>query len=589
MITKAQIELLDGMRLREEGDSQWTQMRSGGLLIAYLILHSEFGIERKKCVYDLYPDEEYEVSGNRIRVALTRFKKVFGENLISDGSMIQMRLDGIEVDYVAAQEQFREIGDEIEVDAERELLFENLATLRKELLPEATDLWLRAWQEEWRKDCLRLIKRLITLETESGNWDRVVVACQAGFVHDAGDVGLWRNYLGAYKALGDLEKGESELEAAASDELTNEAVAELRGVVRELKREDIDLTGRWSDAQLARLGRVLARSIEDEPTEAAKFLMTGAAIGEFYREPAAFLPFLHEIVDQEGVELGAQQDMRLRIMDAAGLKYDWEEVIRQTDILMEEEIDPARLGRAFFGRSFALFQMRDYAGALKMIGESTRVYHELGDEVRTVNSRAVEGSYRWHGGEYDLGLKIYSDAREFLATQDTPVAKGNLAINWANVSTVYAILGRWEDGLDAVRNCFAAMEVTRNENMLAMVNTVAGLIFVVNGETKKGVDLLVDGLKRSYRRDSSREIQIGLEWAAGALADGGKLAEAKATMDWVGDWRERTGHARSVAEKLYADRVLGECAAAPLQPIHPDEDVRKVVCFVIRHLREMEG
>ncbi len=583
-----EIEILGSTRLRGEGDEKWTPLRSGGALIAYLVLHAPQAVDRKKCAYDLFPDETYEVSGNRLRVLIARFKKLFGENLSTASAEMRILLDQITVDYFAAREQMQLVEDEVDVEIEFGLLGELLPTLEKELLPEIEESWVRTWQDDWQRDCLRMAKRRMVLCLNKNDWEGTIQATRVGLKHSSADEQLWRGYLKAMHQIGGLDGAMRELTVArnlSETDFADSMYGSLTAYGKELQKEDINVAARWSDAELMNLGRMVARAIEDGPEDAGSFFMSRGATGEFYRDPSSYLPFLRAIVDSESVVGGLEQDLRLKIMDASGLKYDWEEVMRQTDILLSQDIELARLGRVYFGRSFALFQVRDYAGALDAIRKSIAVYEDLGDPVRVVNSRAVEASYRWHGGEYETAIRMYAEAREYLKTQDTPISRGNISIGWANTASVNVVTGDWAKALDSVNNCFDAMGSELNENMFAMFYTLAGVVYVRNKEFVRGIDLLVDGLKRSYRRDSSREMQIGLEWAAGALIELGESGHAIAVLNWVGLWREKVGHTRSVAEQAYADRMLGEGLGREWQAIDPDESAQRVITFVIQQMR----
>lgn len=585
-------EVLDANRLVNIETGKVTALGAGGHLLAYLMLHSPAGVDRRRCVLDLYPEDEYEVSGNRLRVAVARFRKQLGDVLVAEGTELRLDTREIEVDYQEVLSQLKEVSDLVDVQDELQALTELLPKLRLKLLPEVSDFWVRVWQQEWQAASTKWLSRLAILARDAGNWKLTGQALNAVLDHDISNVEAWRSYLKALHETGEIDRGIRELNVvgkSGEQELSSVDVAGLQSYANELKSGEHDVTNRWSDSQLLSLGRLLARAIEDAPGDAADFFMSHGAVGEFYRDPSTFLPFLYEIIaDNKKLAIDKEQDIRLKIMDAAGLKYDWREVIRQTDHLLSQELDIVRRGRVLFGRSFAHFQARDFESALAAVLESVAIYSSMDDFPKTMNSRALEASFRWHLGEYEKALLMYKEVREVLAKQDSPLARANNAINWANSATVYAILGDWTQGAYAVDSCFAAMGAEPNENMLAMVNTVSGLIWVRNGEVEKGVDLIADGLKRGFRRGSAREQQIGLEWAAGALSYLGWHSESLGVLDWVNEWRINTEHSRSVAEAKYAEMIIEECDHAKAVRLDPEEDPKKVISYTISLLRKSE-
>jgi len=586
------LEILDSTKLIERESGRAYALGSGGHLLAYLALHSPEAVDRRRCALDLYPDDEYEVSGNRIRVAVARFKKLLGDAIVASGTELRLEVSGMEVDFVEIQQRLKAIGDLVDVADELGELKSLAPMLGKKLLPEVHESWARTWQQEWQQNCLSWLNRTETLAKESGDWRTSAEALWLAIQHGRSEPETWRAYLRSMHQLDELERGLREMKShsiAEHAELSKSELNDLLNYVEELKSGQFDVSNRWSDSQLMSLGRMLARAIEDAPGDAASFFMANGAVGEFYRDPSTYLPFLYELIADDSISGETEQEMRLRIIDAEGLRYNWREVIKQTDFLLAQDIVPHRKGRAFFSRSFAFFQARDFESAVSMIQQSAEIYEQLGDGVKAQNSRAVEASYWWHLGQYDKALSMYADARIALLAQNSPLSRSNTAISWANTATVNVVLGHWENAKRSMLECIAAMGNEPNENMLAMFNTVAGLVYVVDGDLEKGIDLLVDGLKRSYRRGSSREQQIGLEWAAGALSVQGLAAEALGILDWVDDWRNQTQHSRSVAEKQYADRVKADCGSVTAIKLDPDEDSKRVISFVINLLRKSEA
>jgi|GEM_PF-6024129 len=583
------LEILGGLRLVEDGKPK--ELASGGRLLAYLALHAPNAVDRRKCAADLYPEDDYDVSGNRIRVALARFKKSLGESLISEGRDLQLTGIGLSVDFWEAEQEVQSISDRIDIAEELEGLEKLLPGLERRLLPEIQDAWVEGFRAAWDRECVTLCRRTVDLATGAQKWELSQQASKIGLLHDENNIGLWRTYLrSAYycrdveSALGDLNR----FEESGNCSLSADEILELRNSVKELAAEGKDVAARWSESQLLNLGRMFARVIEEAPGDAASFFLLRGAIGEFYRDPSSYLPFLDSLVSTGALDPEVEQDIRLQIVDASGLRYDSATVLEQTSQLLTMDLTPARKGRALFSRSFAAFQNRNYEAAIEAITESSNLHASLGDELRASNSRMVEGAYRWHMGEIDRALEIYAAGRARLEMHDDSISKANITVNWANMTTIYFILGDINKAKEGMRSCFQAMGEGPNENMMAMFHSLAGAVTVAAGDTLRGVDLLVDGLKRSYRRDSDREMQIGLEWAAGALMEGNFFAESLAVMDWVAAWRFRTNHVRSVAETMYADRIASKCGDVSITKLDPDASPKKVISFVIGRLRELD-
>jgi len=579
-----QLHLLGSAKLILD-DGKEVKLGSGANLLAYLVFHAS-GVDRKRCVHDLYPDEEYEISGNRLRVALVRFKKFLGNTIVSEGDRLRLDFDQIEVDVLLLRANLQDIHDEVDAQEEFEQLTKLGPRLSEEVLPDVSELWAVSWQESWRRECTNWLTRLYNLAVHQNDWKVASEAARWNIGHDQ-SANAWEMYLKAQHKLGNIESALREVTLAERlGQLSEPDSQHISKIAAQICEQNPEPSERWTRDELVDLGKMFARAITDSPDDAAAFMHCFGAEREFFRDRTRFLPFIFELSNSKLSE-NWEIFTRLRMIDA--IYDDWRGVLRETERLLEMNLSQAQRGRVNFSRSFALFTGRDFDGALACIREAICICQEVGDELRSINCQAAEGSYIWHIGDHERAIEIYAKSIKELKKFDKGVSRSNIGVIWSNLATIHVIDRDWERAREAVKGASAMLEIEPNETIFAMFNTVAGLVEVERGNWKKGTDLLSDGLKRGYRRKSSREQQLGLEWAAGALDLVGFRSDALALLEWVDAWRIRTSHGRSVSEKRYADNIARGERAKVGSKIDPNEDSKKVIQYAVGRLREAEA
>lgn len=584
------LHLLGSARLALK-DGKEVKLGAGASLLGYLAKNEGEWVDRRRCALDLYPDEEYEVAGNRLRVALVRLKKLLGDALVADRDQLRLNLDLVEVDVIAVQQALKEISDEIDQKDELERLAGLLPKFRETIVLEGSGLWLLAWQDEWRALCLARLIRLYDLSAEGSQWGLAAESMRAALAQDQTLLANWQRYLRALNESEKLDQGLREIGLAKeAGELSSEDALELRDFCNSVAVPGPDVSNRWTEEEFIALGRMLARGIEDSPEDAATFIVSPGSDGEFNRDRMAYLKFYLELAASEKLSPTREVEVRIRVLEAIhGKENDWKTVIEQSSILLEMELVPKLRSRILFVRSFALFQKRDFDGALSAILEARSISEGSGDSLRAVNCQISEGSFRWHIGEYQKALELYAWGVSELSKVDMPLTRSNISVIWSNTTAVHVILGNWDEAYDSVKNGFRALEIEPNENMLAMFYALVGLVYCQRGEWSKGVDYITDGLRRAYRRRASRDQQISMEWAIGALDFAEMKKDAIALLYWVEAWRKKTEHTRSIAEQKYADRIISGQRISANEKIDPQADVKKVMRYLISRLREAES
>jgi hypothetical protein len=160
-------------------------------------------------------------------------------------------------------------------------------------------------------------------------------------------------------------------------------------------------------------------------------------------------------------------------------------------------------------------------------------------------------SYDLHMGKLDAPEQAYLDALEFYSDENNVRDRHNYAVITGNLAFLKAVTEEWDAASAYALDAWRRAAVDGFEPLRATTAVLLGFTKVVLGSTE-GVKLVVDGLAESYRNRSTRFVEIGIDYAAGALACLGDGAAALAALDAIMPLREKRRHSRSIAEERIA-------------------------------------
>ncbi|ARU39781.1 hypothetical protein CCB80_00920 [Armatimonadetes bacterium Uphvl-Ar1] len=429
------------------------------------------------------------------------------------------------------------------------------------------------------------------LAADQRDWELVDLAWRASIARGDFDRVLSEQFLVAHDERGILDAGFKEVRQSAVGleiDLESEEFVAVRNFWQKLRESDLRGGGfRSSHFQL--LGRSMIDHV-DRHADLLAELMTGLEVqAQMLSSPAESLELLDRV--QRELEVGSKNWVAIEVarLLCYSTLYDSQQMIAIGEGLLKYELTPHQAGRTWMSLSFALFQLRRWDEAFVAIRSGQKVTREAGFEDRYQVGLVTEGAFLWHVGEAEKARVIYDD---FLSAFD-PDQSTFIGLNWAIVQSNYGVVelvfGDIQEARRRVDLSFGMRDRINMEQSIPMLLCLMGVVYGRCGDIEEGVDHAVEGLKLTYWRGSSREGQINLEWTCGLLVLGGFRMEAFSLMEWIKDWRQRTGHFRSVAELRFEASLGLDDLKGAQSLLSSDQAYREVMSFTIKLLRRIQG
>lgn len=592
-LVKIRVELLGEAKIIVAGVSQPMRMSSLGKVLLYLCLENGSSVNRHDLAREVWRDEEFSVSSNRLRVSLNRLRKMLGACLVASRDDVNLVDVEIEWDYLEIERRILVTLDEVDQEVEFTNLCQVAHIIQESISDQLSFHHLSQIRYTWRWRCVLTFRRISELGVLLERYEWVETAFRAGLVHQILDTSTWQSFLVALNQMGRLDEGVREVRRVARE---MESVNELDFAV-ELKEfsDHLRLSGGSEEAAARRsqalaIGETILESLADSPEVMARVLREPVIEARFVRKGSSVLPIVEDLVTGLESESEAWIGACLQRIAIVSSLYDAPRTIELSERLLESPVADSSRGKVLFYYAFALFQVRRWEEALGAIREAQNYYKTPdGFDYRYYSSRQTEGSILWHMGEWQLALELYQehidkfgDSKEIYPTMNNVITRSNMAI----VEMIFADINRARDYIE-----WSCTEVVRLkfDALLSMFLPVLGVVRARTGNLEDAIETCIDGMKRTYSRGVSREGQCCLEWVSGVIFAGGKPAEAKAILDWTDQWRQATGHTRSVAElKFVHDMFPGQEFKREVE-IDPNESYRNVMTYTVSQLRDIQS
>lgn len=567
-------------------------MRSYARLYALFAVNMPDGVTRREAMAAVWPGKEQAVVANRLRVALSEFRKELGAAFREEHKLIGFDPEHVEVDLWRLLDQLARVGDEVDETAEAENLESLLPSLGLRVLPEMEDEWLEPIQSQWAQAAEAALMRLIQLAFGAQKPGLAARAAEAGLQHDPYSDKFWSALMRAKIALGEASEATARF-TAARKRLREDFDAEFDDATLDVARtlrQGFTPRQRSEERLIEFRARLFDRIFESDIEVAAAIINSKMAVAPVVDFLDVSLPMIERIL--EVAEEGSQPWLRAlfrKFTAEAGINHAQECLVLMEQLRRyEDRLELHQLvGLEIFG-SFALFQVRRYDEAIAAIRHANKLLLEAGDEYQAARCYTNLASYHWHQGMYDEALEMYKvsfNAEEGRTGFDPETSRGVIL---SNIAFVHLFCGREAQALPLARQSLEIYRRFQYERSMPMALPLGGYLEYFVKSSVKGVDLMVQGIRSGFRRDHIRGVQIALDFAAGMFVLGGMPDHALATFEYAGDWRTRTNHHRSVAEQGFLKRYLDQCPAPPKTvPFNIKDEPRAFLNALIYALRQL--
>ena len=129
--------------------------------------------------------------------------------------------------------------------------------------------------------------------------------------------------------------------------------------------------------------------------------------------------------------------------------------------------------------------------------------------------------------------------------------------------------------------------LVNNSAIFSLAMPLLGSLRIILGKIESGKEMLAQGMGVSYRQRDDRSFEIALDSAALGMTALGKYEMSQALIQKAGELRAKSGHTRSVAEEILANRMKASNGTAK-----PDSEFlgltsrRQMVVKILDNLQE---
>lgn len=589
------IETLGRFRAYGPDDPEPIPFRTNGRILAYIAIQPNAIVNRKQIAATLWPDVEFSVSGNRLRVALTKLRELFGSALIDTQDSIGLNQDLVEIDIRNLRRSIKHAQDAIGAAEELQAMEAKLETLKSHLLIDIDDDWAEQAKQDWSREMLAATVRLAELAYEQENLEYLRQACQAGFAHEPYDETLWTLNLKALATLGHREEALREFNRAAKTyrtELDLEFSDELQDLVKDIR------SGQFQEQKPSNSlsvidrefgGLVVEALVEKNPSLVLQIFAADELAGLCGRYPERIISILDRVILTPSAFDETWEKCMIRLMRAKSWISDWEGSVAMSALALKHNQNITTRRSILNCMSFAQASIRDWTGAMEAVDEAFQLSLQMGDPILICGSRTNKASYLWQQGRFDEAAVLFDESIETLRQLDSPFAQTELAYLLGNSSFVPLMQGNFAAARPSMEEARAMCLKLGITAMDAVALPCLGMLRISDGILEGSVDLIHQGMREAYRSNAYRFQQISLEYASGALILLGEGPVAKAVLDWVDNWRNETKHDRCPAEIMLCEGLISRIPLGQEEfKFSSDADARKIAHFVIQMLRKRE-
>lgn len=589
------ILLLGRVRVFSESRELTDTLSRGQLrLLAYLATR-ESEVTRRRACRDLWPDElDFTVTGNRLRVSLSRFRAELPLLLVETRDTVQINWEAIETDVSETLLLIRQSQDFVDPEQELDFAWRTIDALSTPALPELEDEWATLCAQAWSKQTASAALRLAQIAAGLADHSRAQTAARAAVTQNPGNSEAWRLFLEASAHLGQGAEGIrfwKELRSSSpfiSRELTDQ-IAPLVKSIQSGEFPNPESPGGLDAAERTLAGEMFERILAHRPALAREILASPEVLPIAAKDPRRMSELLDRVIETDDARDEIWARCAARAIGCRAWINDFRRVLELAPKVLDATDNPMIRRAVFNAVSVAKSLRRDWKGAIQAIDEAISIASKLSDPIERLSGEGNKASFLWLQGQYDEAIAIYDSCLAQLREIPGDRSLTEMTVCMGNRAFVPVMRGDFATGLDWMEEAHAFRMSNGLQVQGDLTTPALAMLRMIHGQRESAVDFLRDGLVVLYQSGSARSQQIGLEYAAGALVALGDRKSGEALIDWVHQWRIRTGLFRAPAEEHLMQSIL----ALPVEAaqtistfaLNEEDSPRDVAHRLMRQLR----
>ncbi len=556
------IRLFGSFALTVDDQPITLRLQSARKLLSLLALRPGQPLQRAELARLLWPDEDYSISGNRLRTALVEVRAALQPYtpVEGDAKTLEFLSADVESDAGLVKDLLRKLRVAVEKHEEEQTLLRLREALREDLLPEFEDDWFQAERQACRTRQVETLLRLSEIASEKKEFVKASEfagdALKTEPFHERG----WRLLLRALAKAGKASEATlrfREAKRKLTDELSGKFSRELIDLARAVRDGEIaaeqeirSLTSEESEL----VGRTFATMLETQTDEAFGFLASSAFREQSGNFPTAALQLLSSALDAPSLSDETRIKLTLNTLHIHYLRSDSDETLKYGEWLLQNDPDPLRRAATLHMLALIHYKAQEIEQAYRYIDEAEKVFIEHDIEHRILTARAQRLSFDMFLGHLDEAISAYIELLEKLRKNPQSGASALTAIP-INIGVGYMYKEDFANAdywLTEARTVLTAHDYRPLEGKL---NAAQGYVKAMLGFVGEGTAMTLDALVRSLRQKEALNFASGLEQTAHWLAVTGSPERALALIEKATEYREEDHYLRSKVEQAFVGRV----------------------------------
>lgn len=582
-----EVRLLGGFEVRLDGQPVPIPGRNERRLLALLCLGAGRAQSRRDVAAQLWPEVDYEVSGNRLRTALVGLRKCFdsADVVLADPATLEIRPETVETDLEVARqlERRRQLA---EGSGERLDFLTRFAELAgRELLPDWPDDWVAEARETWRFRRLEALQESADLALQGEDYDRARDCSMAILQELPSDTYAWSTYLVSMARMGRAADALRRFQAARR-ELVNEGLGDFAPQLRQLAKAIRD-GAHGPSPELPELPpgvdlgvvRAFQRMIAIDPEMASKIVCSDAFRLEILRSPEPYIELINSLIAREGVQDSDRLSLRVMAMRAYSFLHDVEHVLQIGRDLLQEPLDPPRKRLVLTLVSFSYFLLRDLENAMDYVDRAVAEAEDLAvTPHHRILTQADRGLYVWHLGNEEEALETFK--RVFEAVKDLPEAQVSYAPAYLSgvIGSILAGQGKLSDAESWLAKGYSQAKIRQYREQVHQIEPALAYVLATKGNLAEARQRAISALAHFCRTKNARSFAAALDYTAAVLVEDAKPGLAAACLAWGEERRAELSHRRSAIESRFVERLAPKVrTSAPTPEVRNAKSSRQVL------------
>lgn len=558
-------------------------------LIGLLGLSAGRVCQRRDVALSLWPEVDFEVSGNRLRTTLVALKKAFGERDVVEATATTLRLAGsVEVDL----DQVKRVMDRVRLTSESRVLgnlyHELINALKPGLLVGVHDEWLHMYQDYWSGVLQDVLHKAAEHEFDHEQYIRASELAAQAVERQLDDALGWEIFLRSMAKLGEGREAYRKF-SAARRRVRQEGWLEFEQSLGQLAKEVRDgdhaiNPALWplppgGDSVLVRAFQRMAQLDRDL---AAKFVTSDAFRLEAFRSPEPSLGIVEQLADSLAPNDPNRPAVLLMAMRIHSLLHNSERVIQLSEDLLAAELTPSQRRLALTVTSFANFQLRQFDSALRLVDEALEIAQQHLKPYQIQLTLADKAHYLWHLGDFEAALSCFESVLTAIAEEPEPLVSYAPALLHGNIGAIHVHCGRLAQGLDWLERGHSLANSGRYREQIHQIEAPLGFTLTALGRPTEGRKAILSSLTHFFRTRNQRALALGLDYTASALLQLKKAHLAEALFEWTDAFRTDIRHSRTKSETMFVGHHRSRARAlSPLSGLRLQANNERAVLEVI--------